>query len=88
VKTEFRDSFGKDLRAIKDKALLKRVKQVIEAIENADSLANLTNLKKLKGSKNYFRQRVGDFRLGLALEEDTVVFVRFLNRKEIYKYFP
>jgi hypothetical protein len=35
VKTEFRDSFGKDLKAIKDKGLLKRVTEAIEAIENA-----------------------------------------------------
>lgn len=88
MKTEFRDSFGKDLKAIKDKSLLKRVKEAIENIESAGSLADLTNLKKLKGSKNYFRQRVGDYRLGVIVEHDTVVLVRFLNRKDIYKYFP
>jgi mRNA interferase RelE/StbE len=88
VKTEFRDSFGKDLKAIKDRSLLKRVKEAIDAIEKAGSLADLPSLKKLKGSKNYFRQRVGEYRLGLALEEDTIVLVRVLNRKDIYKYFP
>lgn len=88
MKTEFRASFGKDLKAIKDKGLLERVKEAIEAIEHASSFAELPSLKKLKGSKNYFRQRVGDYRLGLVLEEDTVVLVRFLNRKDIYKYFP
>jgi mRNA interferase RelE/StbE len=88
VRTEFRDSFGKDLKAIKDKRLLQRVKEAIEAIENADSIADLPNVKRLKGSRNYFRQRVGDYRLGLALEDDTVIFARFLNRKDIYKYFP
>lgn len=58
MKTQFRESFGRDLKAIKDKDLLKRVSETIDAIENADSLADLLNLKKLKGSKNYFRQRV------------------------------
>ena len=88
MKTEFRDSFVKDLKAIKDKRLLKRVKEAIEAIEEASSLDDLPSLKKLKGPKNYFRQRLRDYRLGLALENDTVVLVRFLNRKDIYKYFP
>jgi mRNA-degrading endonuclease RelE of RelBE toxin-antitoxin system len=60
VKTEFRDSFGKDLKAIKDKRLLRLVKEAIEAIENADSFADLPNVKRLKGSRNYFRQRLGD----------------------------
>ena len=88
MKTEFRDSFVKDLKAIKDKGLLKRIREAIEAIERANSLADLTSVKKLKGSKKYFRQRIGDYRLGLALEDDTLVLVRFLNRKDIYKYFP
>ena len=46
------------------------------------------NLKKLKGAGGYFRLRLGDYRVGIALEQETVVFVRFLNRKDIYKYFP
>jgi mRNA interferase RelE/StbE len=88
VRTEFRASFVKDLKTIKDQGVLKRVKETIEAIENANSLADVPNLKKLKGSKNYFRQRLGDYRLGFALEGDTLILVRILNRKDIYKYFP
>lgn len=48
----------------------------------------IAQLQKTKGEKNYFRLRVGDYRIGVALEEDSLVFVRFLNRKDIYKYFP
>jgi mRNA interferase RelE/StbE len=88
VKVEFRDSFAKDLKDVKEKGLLGRVREVIEAVEKADSLAELPNLKKLKGGGNYFRVRVGDYRLGVALDGGTVVFVRFLNRKDIYKHFP
>jgi len=88
VRVEFRDSFAKDLKGVKEKVLLGRVREVIEAVEKADSLAELPNLKKLKGGGNYFRVRVGDHRVGVALDGDTVVFVRFLNRKDIYKHFP
>jgi mRNA interferase RelE/StbE len=88
VKVEFRDSFVKDLKSIKDKSLLKRVAETVEAVEQADSLASVPNLKKLKGAGSYFRLRVGDYRVGVALENDAVIFVRFLNRKEVYKYFP
>jgi mRNA interferase RelE/StbE len=88
VKVGFRDSFTKDLRGVKTKGLLGRVREVIEAAEKADSLAELSNLKKLKGGGNYFRVRVGDYRIGIALDGDTVIFVRFLNRKDIYKHFP
>jgi mRNA interferase RelE/StbE len=88
VKVDFRDSFAKDLKGVKEKGLLGRVREIIEAVEKADSLTELPNLKKLKGGGNYFRVRVGDYRVGIALENDTVVFVRFLNRKDIYKHFP
>jgi mRNA interferase RelE/StbE len=87
VKVEFRESFAKDLKGVKDKSLLKRAKEVIEAVEKADSLADISNFKKLKGG-NYFRLRVGAYRVGVTIENDTVIFVRFLNRKDIYKYFP
>ena len=88
MKVEFRDSFAKDLKGVKEKGLLGRVREVIEAVEKADPLAELPNLKKLKGGGNYFRVRVGDYRVGVALDGDTVIFVRFLNRKDIYKHFP
>ncbi len=88
MKVAFKESFAKDLKAVKDRGLLKRVAEIIEAVEKADSLAELQNLKKLKGGGNYFRLRLGDYRVGVALDDDTVIFVRFLNRKDIYKYFP
>jgi mRNA interferase RelE/StbE len=88
VKVEFRGSFAKDLKSVKDKSLLKRAKEVIELVEQTNSLTNIPNLKKLKGGGNYFRLRIGDYRFGISFENDTVIFVRFLDRKDIYKYFP
>ncbi|MGB8507067.1 MAG: type II toxin-antitoxin system RelE/ParE family toxin [Pyrinomonadaceae bacterium] len=88
MKVAFRESFAKDLKGVKERGLLRRVQETIEDIEGADSLAKLSNLKKLKGDGNYFRVRVGDYRVGIALEDDTIIFVRFLNRKDIYKHFP
>jgi len=42
----------------------------------------------MEGAKNAFRLRVGDYRIGLYLEGDSVVLSRVLNRKEMYRYFP
>ena len=88
MKTAFRESFARDLKGVREKKLLNRVSEAIETIENADSLSVLLNLKKLKGEKNYFRLKVGNYRIGIVVESDTVVFVRFLARKDIYRYFP
>ena len=90
MKTEFLASFLKDIRSIKEKWLLYRLEQFIISVETADDLSQIPNLKKLKGKKNkfYYRSRIGNYRVGLIIEKDTVVLVRFLNRKEIYRYFP
>ncbi|MGF1541698.1 MAG: type II toxin-antitoxin system RelE/ParE family toxin [Pleurocapsa sp.] len=90
METEFKDSFLKDIRSIKDKKLLSRLEQFILAVESVDNLSQIPNLKKLKGQKNkvYYRSRMGNYRVGLVIKQDTVVFVRFLDRKEIYCYFP
>jgi len=88
VKVAFRTQFARDLKSVKDKRLLSRVREAIEGVEKANSLTDIPSLKKLKGAKNYFRLRIGDYRIGLALENNTLIFVRLLNRKEIYKYFP
>jgi len=88
VKIQFRASFAKDLRSIKNKDLLNRIKETIEQVEKALTPQDITNLKKLRGGINYYRLRVGEYRIGLTIKSDTVTFVRCLNRKEIYRYFP
>jgi mRNA interferase RelE/StbE len=32
--------------------------------------------------------RISDYRMGIFVENNTVIIVRFLHRKEIYRYFP
>lgn len=88
MNVQFRASFAKDLRKIKDKTTLKRIRETIEQTEQAQLLQDIPNLKKLKGGGNYYRIRVGEYRIGIVIEDNIVTFVRCLSRKEIYRYFP
>ncbi len=88
MKVEFRKSFEKDLANIRDEALLQRIKAVIEEVENAESLGYVSNLKKLKADGDYYRIRVGDYKIGITVDENAIIFVRVLQRKEVYRYFP
>ncbi len=54
MKTEFKDSFLKDIRVVKDKKLRLRLEDFILAVETADDLSQIPNLKKLKGQKKNF----------------------------------
>lgn len=88
MQVEFRPLFVRDLRAFKDRKLRQRIEAVIIEVEAANSLAELRNIKVIQGSPNFYRLKVGDYRLGIYLQEDVVAFVRVLHRKEIYRYFP
>ncbi|MEM9817637.1 MAG: type II toxin-antitoxin system RelE/ParE family toxin [Cyanobacteria bacterium P01_D01_bin.6] len=88
MKVRFRNSFKKDLKRIKDKSLLPQIRSAIENVNAANSLGDVKNLIKLKGYQGFYRIRVGNYRLGLSIAEEEVVFVRCLHRKEIYQVFP
>jgi mRNA interferase RelE/StbE len=68
--------------------LLRRVKEAVEQVEAAGTLRELPNVTKLSGAGAFYRLRIGDYRLGIAVEGDEVDFVRFLHRRDIYRYFP
>ncbi len=86
---KFENSFKRDLKKIKDKDVLEELKKVIKNLEKVKELKNLKgDLKKLRSGKNFWRIRIGDYRIGLEVGGNTLIFVRILHRKEIYKYFP
>ncbi len=88
MKVGFKRSFVKDLRRVRDRGLEARVKTAIELVEEAQNLQEIQDIKKLRSGDRYYRIRIADYRVGLVLEGDTVIFVRFLHRKDVYKYFP
>ncbi len=88
MRVAFRKSFEKDLSKIRDEDLLLRIKVVIEEVENADRFFDISNIKKLKVNGDYYCIRVGNYRIGLTEYKGIITFVRILQRKEIYRYFP
>jgi mRNA interferase RelE/StbE len=53
VNVQFKASFAKDLRNIKNRDVLNRIREAVEELEKAQSLQNITNIKKLRGGGNY-----------------------------------
>jgi len=80
--------FEKDTDKIKDKKILFKIVDVIEKVREADDIMSIKNIKKLKGSNKFYRIRIGDFRIGIIIDNNIVEFIRCLHRKDIYKYFP
>ena len=88
MKVSVDKSFEKDTDKIRDKKLLQKVAECIELAIACKSSAEIQNLKRLQGFKNHYRIRIGDYRAGLIIKNEEIVFERFLHRKDIYKYYP
>ena len=88
MKIAFKESFLKDVKALGNNTLRKRVRAAIEQVEHAAQLSDIRNLKKLRGEDTFYRIRVGDYRLGVTLQKDTIIFIRCLHRRDIYRYIP
>jgi mRNA interferase RelE/StbE len=88
MNVSFKASFARDLAKIVNANILKRIQTAIEQVEQAQDLRDVDNLKKLKIGNIYYRIRMGAYRIGLLIEDDLVIFVRCLQRKDFYRYFP
>jgi mRNA interferase RelE/StbE len=88
MKVEYHKSFERDLRRVRDRNLLDRVEAVLVELESAESLDSISNVKVMKGHPDYFRSRIGDYRLGLRRIDGGVRIIRFLSRGDIYRKFP
>jgi len=88
VLINFEKSFYKDINKLNNPSIVKKLKETLLIFENSNSLNEIQNIKKLKTYKIYYRLRIGNYRLGFSFENNTVTFIRFLPRKDIYKLFP
>jgi len=88
MKVEFHKSFERDLRRVRDRNLLERVEAVLVELEGSETLDSISNIKAMKGHPDYFRVRIGDFRLGFRRIDDGVRIIRFVSRGDIYRKFP
>jgi mRNA interferase RelE/StbE len=89
MNVEFSKSFDKQTSRISDKILLKRLGNIIKKVIKCDTLNEIPNLKSIVGHPGFYRIRLGDYRIGISLEEETVWFHFFGKRDDsTYKKFP
>ena len=88
MEIRYEESFAKDLLKIVDNKIKKKIIQVIDNIKRANKPQDIANLKKLENYKTYYRIRIGNYRIGIEIIKDKIIFTRILQRKDIYKFFP
>lgn len=86
----FKSSFIKDFKKLPLKTK-KEVKNICyEIFPSLKSLKDVKNyrIKPIQGFKNYYRIKLGNYRVGFKKESENIIFMRVLHRKDIYKNFP
>jgi len=88
VKTAYKKRFLKDANNLPEEIKESILDIVFKQIPEIENVQDINNLKKLSGFKNFYRIRYSGYRIGITVQQDRVVFLRVLHRKDIYKFFP
>ena len=88
MKTSYKKKFLKDVNKLPDQIKQGVLDIAFKQIPEIENIQDFSNLKKLSGFKNFYRIRYSDYRIGIAVQQDKIVFFRVLHRKDIYKFFP
>jgi len=88
LKTQYRKRFLKELALIPSNIRINIERYVFIEIPSLDSITKSKKIVRMKGYRNFYKIRFGDYRIGMKVEDDTVIFERALHRREIYRYFP
>ena len=89
MEVEYGSGFTRDLRRVRNPVLRRQIDLRIVELEAASMLSEVSGVRRVRSrSGRYYRIRVGDHRLGFALESGTAVLVRFRHRRDFYRSFP
>lgn len=86
MKIETTRQFVKDLKILPLK-IQRSVAETYVKVSTATSIREIPNCKKMEGGRNYYRIRVGDYRILflVVITADTIVFKRIVPRGGAYK---
>lgn len=81
--------FNRDLRRIREPFIASRLNRKIEELEAAASIRDVSEVRRLNAPRGrHYRIRIGEYRLGVTLEGDTVVLAGIGHRRDFYRRFP
>ncbi|MCF0055457.1 type II toxin-antitoxin system RelE/ParE family toxin [Dyadobacter sp. CY356] len=90
MEVRYKSKFKKALLTI-PKNIQQSVFDVIQILEEAETLEDANvDCKKMAGKKenNYYRIRIGQYRLGLEYLKPDIILITIMTRGDVYKHFP
>lgn len=88
-KLEYTKRFLKELAAL-PLEVQNRVEPIVFQELESENPFELGYLQKLRGYSDKYKIRVGDYRIGITVEQETNTLIceRIAHRKDIYRIFP
>ncbi len=80
--------FNRDLQRLRNPTLAQSIERIIAELKAASSLTEVRGVRRLRGEGRHYRIRIGEHRLGITQDGDTIILRRFLHRSQIYRNFP
>lgn len=89
MEVQYRQLFLKDLKKLRKQSIYDQIYEIaFTTLPNARSLQEITNVKAMKGYSERYRIRVGDYRVGIVVQNGSIEIMRVLHRREFYRFFP
>ena len=81
-------TFQREVRALSPPIRV-RILAIIDRVIEAETLADVQNVTTMQGVQNYYRIRMGDYRIGIFRRDDNIIeFQRVGTRGTFYNRFP
>lgn len=89
MEVQYRQAFLKDLKQMKSSTSYQRIYDLVfTTLEAINTLEEISDIKAMRGYAGRYRIRIGDYRMGIEVNEDVIEVMRVLHRREFYRYFP
>ncbi len=89
LEVQYRQAFLKDLKQLKSSTSYQRIYEVaFTTLAAINTLEEIPDIKAMKGYSGRYRIRIGDYRIGIEVNDDFIEVMRVLHRREFYRYFP
>jgi mRNA interferase RelE/StbE len=85
----YKKIFLKDLSALPKRHRSRIERLVFDQIPASENIFSDFDVDRMSGYKNYYRIRIGHYRIGCTITDDnSILFYRVKSREEIYRTFP
>jgi mRNA interferase RelE/StbE len=89
MKISFKAKAINDIKSLPVAMRTKVENLLFRVIPHKESFTSIDSCRKIIGFTNYYRIRLGDYRIGIEkIDESTLKVYRILHRKDIYRKFP